>query len=88
MNNGSSEPEEILKAFDDLTHEQKQYVIGKLLGDRLTFVLGGNNVINNATAFQINSNSEDMSKALNNLSPQTVAELLKAVSIYISNNGC
>lgn len=88
--------EEVKKQFFELPIESKLELINNLSsnekiaigqnllgGSGLTVILGGNNVVANSTAFQINSSAEEISKTLNELPPEVVAEFLKAIATSI-----
>ena len=81
-------PQEIINLFENLSDKEKQDVLKELLCDRFTLVLGGNNVICNSTAVQINGTTDEMGKALENIPPEAIAELLKAVAEYVTKHKC
>lgn len=78
----------LMQGLEDLTIVQRLAIAQKLLGENsgLTVVLGGNNVINNSFAIQINGDAPEISKQLEELPPETFAELLKAIAIRISKD--
>lgn len=77
--------EELRRRMSELSVDQKAKLATELLPGAITLVLGGNNVINNSFAFQINGTAEEMSKKLENLSNETLATLIEAISIRIRN---
>lgn len=84
----SNSTQEIISLFENLSEKEKQDVLKDILRDRMTIVLGGNNVICNSTAFQLNGVSDEMGKALENIPPEAISELLKAVAEYVTKHKC
>lgn len=60
-------------------------IVAQQLPQGLSVVLGGNNVVNSTFAFQINSNPSELSKLLNEMSPETLAELIRAATEAIAS---
>jgi hypothetical protein len=89
-NNGvkPNNTQEIISLFENLSEKEKQDVLKELLRERLTIVLGGNNVICNSTTFQLNGVTDEMGSALENIPPEAISELLKAVAEYVTRRKC
>lgn len=45
-------------------------------------------LIKNSAAFQLNGSAEGISKALENLSPEAIGEIMDAIALYVSKNKC
>ena len=77
--------EEICKLIDELPTHQKAELGQRLLGRNsgLTVILGGNNVVNNSFALQLNQNSEDLKEQLKDIPTNVLVDLLEAISMRI-----
>ncbi len=61
--------------------ELGQRLLSRLLSKSgLTVVLGGNNVINNSFAVQLNGNSEEMEKQIADIPTETLGKLVEAIA--------
>lgn len=90
-NSSQKELDELLNKIDNLSLEQRNKLIQKLLDSAfgktgVTFVLGGNNVINNLFAVQLNSSSEAIEKQLEKIPPEAIGNLMEALASYLKNN--
>lgn len=76
--------EEFKKYVDELPLEQQAELAQKAMNHNpggIVIIGGGNNMISNSNVIQLNGSAEDISNQLKNLSPEVVAELIKAVAL-------
>lgn len=77
--------EQVLKLIEQLSSEERVELAQRLIGGSgLTVVLGGNNVINNSFAVQLNGNSEQLEEQLQQIPPDVIALLLEAIARRIA----
>ena len=75
--------DEFAKKIDELPLEQRRELGQRALENNPggIIIIGGNNMISNSNVLQLNGNAEDISNQLKDLSPEVVAELVKAIAL-------
>jgi hypothetical protein len=91
------ETQEIIKLIDNLEAKEQQKVINYLLTKEqaisLTALKTNNVFITNnsftlSPAFRLKNLTEEISKALEDASPETIGEIMDAIALYVSKNKC
>ncbi|MEM7555206.1 MAG: hypothetical protein AAF378_14105 [Cyanobacteria bacterium P01_A01_bin.84] len=77
------EYDEVSKYIEGLPLEQKQELAQKIGNSNPggIIIIGGNNMISNSNVLQLNGSAEEISKQLKNISPEVLAELVKAIAL-------
>jgi hypothetical protein len=70
--------EQIVKEFNENDSEDKKQPI--------ILVFSGSSVINNGVCIQLGSSPQELEKSLEKVPPEAIAEILKAIAIYITKN--
>jgi riboflavin synthase alpha subunit len=68
--------EQVVEEFNDKDLEDKKQPI--------ILVFSGSSVINNGVCIQVGSSAEELEKSLEKVPPEAIAELLKAIAVYIT----
>lgn len=82
VDNGSNF-EKVRQAIADMTVDEKAKITKELLPGGVTVILGGNNVVNNSFAFQLNGSADELSEKLKEIPAEQLGELLKAIALRI-----
>lgn len=75
--------EKLREQVANLPIDDKAKLAKELLPGSVTVILGGNNVVNNSFAFQLNGNANELSEKLKDMPAEHLGELLKAIAIRI-----
>lgn len=75
--------EDILNQIKSWDEEDKQKIKASI---QSPLVVSGSSIVNNGIYNQINDNSDEIAQILEGVSPETLGELLKAISKYILRN--
>lgn len=86
-NSNTVTSEEILNLIENLDDLEK-LKLAKQLKAEINLILGGNNLVTNGAALQVNANADDIYKILEKVPPKAIGELSKAIGIYIAKKGC